>query len=90
MTTPLFDLAPDEWRVSKPRVVVVDEFEPCEQDCDDDATVVVTWTPREKDFGQGRVCLGHAPDLIAVAVEDADGDSTVHVEHLVLRHAHAA
>jgi len=79
------DLAPEQWRVSKPRIVHVTEPGPCERDdCDRSARVVVTWQPISR-FGQHIVCCEHVTNALAVALDDSPEDTQITVELLVPR-----
>lgn len=89
MTTVVPDLAPDEWRVKRPRIVHIGQLGVCDLDgCTAPGLVTVTWTPRE-DFGSRTRCLGDFRSALELALDDSFEDSQITVEYLVPRPAAA-
>lgn len=84
MTTAVVDLAPDEWRIARPRLVEVDHVHLCEHPdgCDHTAWITVTWRPLAG-FGQLNACRQHANDALATALDDSPEDTQIAVEVLV-------
>lgn len=84
------DLAPEEWRVTRPRLIEVPALGVCDLDgCTAPGLVTITWVPRE-DFGSRTRCLGDAMAALELALDDSAEDSQITVEYLVLRPPAAA